>query len=91
MRYDVNADDTMAPKVILQESVSVFINCTETPGKTLAMVTALTPPFSKTEIPEMPRIIAVVPLFTIVTSVPIGNATDAFVGSVMVCAPVLAE
>jgi hypothetical protein len=91
IRYDAGVDDTTVPNVILHEFVSVFNNCTETPGKTLGTVAALVLPFSKTEIPEMPRTIAVVPLFAIVISVPIGNATEEFNGIVIVCAPVFAE
>jgi hypothetical protein len=47
--------------------------------------------FVKIETPDALKAIGLVPLFTIVITVPIGKATEAFVGIVIVCAPVFAE
>jgi hypothetical protein len=41
--------------------------------------------------PDTDKTILVVPSFTIVIKVPRSKATEAFVGIVIVCAPVLAE
>lgn len=84
-------DVANVPKSIFHEFVSVFNNCKEVPRPTFDVVIALLLPFGYTEILEIPKVIELVPKLTSVTNVPIGNATDAFVGIVMVCAPVLAE
>jgi hypothetical protein len=57
----------------------------------IGLETALVPPLASTATPDADKRIAVVPSFTIVIKVPRGNATDAFVGIVIVCGPVLAE
>jgi hypothetical protein len=84
-----DADTT--PKVLVQEFVAVFSSCTEAPGIIAGFDTKVRLPLAYTETPDTPRRIVVVPKFTIVIVVPIGKATDAFVGIVIVCAPVLAE
>jgi hypothetical protein len=71
--------------------VPVLISCTELFGITVEGLAIVPMPFWLIVTPDVDRLIAVVPMFTIVINVPIGNATDALVGIVMVCAPVLAE
>jgi hypothetical protein len=80
-----------APKRIFHAFVSVFNNCKDVPGLIFGVALALLLPFGYIETPETLKSIVFVPKFTRVINVPIGNATDAFVGIVMVCAPVLAE
>jgi hypothetical protein len=77
--------------VLIQEFVPVFSNCTEAFTGTTGTDKADAELFAKIETPDALKSIVVVPLFTIVINVPIGNATDAFVGIVIVCAPVLPE
>jgi hypothetical protein len=77
--------------VLSQILVPVLSSCTELFGCKLGYGKADAEPLGITETPEALKIICVVPLFTIVIKVPMGNATDAFVGMVIVCAPVLAE
>jgi hypothetical protein len=79
------------PNVLTQEFVSVFSSCTEAFAGTTGIDKADAELFAKIETPDALKSIGLVPLFTIVITVPIGNATDAFVGIVIVCAPVLAE
>jgi hypothetical protein len=80
-----------APRSIFHASVSVFSNCKDVPGLIFGAALALLLPFGYIETPDTPRRIVVVPKLTTVINVPSGNATDAFVGIVIVCAPVLAE
>jgi hypothetical protein len=79
------------PKVAFQAFVPVFTSCTATPGSTTGANNALVPPFVFIVTPDTDKTILVVPSFTIVIIEPIGKATDALVGIVIVCAPVLAE
>jgi hypothetical protein len=90
MRY-VNVGATKVPNVAFQEFVPVFKICTELAGGTSGLLNALAFPLLKTETPATLSKILLVPIFTIVINVPSGNATDALVGIVIVCAPVLAE
>jgi hypothetical protein len=71
--------------------VLVFKSWKETPGAIKGYGTAVVLPFKYIEMPVAPIKMLVVPKFTIVISVPIGKATAAFVGIVIVCAPLLAE
>jgi hypothetical protein len=79
------------PNVLIQESVAIFSNCTEAFIGTTGTDKADAALLAKIETPDALKSIGLVPLFTIVINVPIGNATDALVGIVTVCAPVLAE
>jgi hypothetical protein len=82
----------ITPNVAFQVFVSVFNNCNETPTfKTDGLDMAVVLPLFRRETPEAERSIAEEPIFTMVMTEPIGNATDAFVGIVMVCPLVLAE
>jgi hypothetical protein len=71
--------------------VPVLISCKELFGVIVEGLAIVPTPFWLIVTPVVDRPIDVVPIFTIVITVPIGKATDAFVGTVMVCAPVLAE
>jgi hypothetical protein len=78
--------------VAFQVLVLVFSNCNETPAfKTDVFPIDVVLPLFRRETPEAERKIAEEPILTRVITDPIGNATDAFVGMVMVCAPVFAE
>jgi hypothetical protein len=90
IRY-VTVGATKAPNVASQEFVPVFKICTEVAGGTNGLVKAVAFPLLKTETPATLSNMLLVPLLTIVINVPIGNATEAFVGIVIVCAAVLAE
>jgi hypothetical protein len=79
------------PNVAFQAFVPVFISCTAWPVAIAGVDNALVLPFAFMVTPAADRTILFVPSFTMVITVPIGNATDAFVGIVIVCAPVLAE
>jgi hypothetical protein len=81
----------MLPNVAFQVFVAIFNNCTAVPVGTIGAVSAAAPPLASMDTPDTDKTILVVPSFTIVIKVPRGKATDAFVGIVMVCAPVLAE
>jgi hypothetical protein len=81
----------IVPNMLSQVLVPVLSNCTALFGCTAGYVVAEAEPFEITVTPVALKTIWVVPRLTIVISVPIGNATDAFVGIVIVCAPVLAE
>jgi hypothetical protein len=87
----VTVFSTTTPKVAFQAFVSVFTSCTATLGDTAGADNALAPPFVFIVTPDADKTILLVPSFTIVITEPIGKATDALVGIVMVCAPVLAE
>jgi hypothetical protein len=83
IRY-VNAGAIKVPNVAFQEFVPVFKICTELAGGTNGAEKALAFPLLKTETPATLSKILLVPIFTIVITVPSGNATDAFVGIVIV-------
>jgi hypothetical protein len=79
------------PNVAFHEFVAVLSNCTETPTFISGYVRAVKLPLLNTDTPETPRRIAPDPTLIIVINVPIGKATEAFVGIVIACVPVLAE
>jgi hypothetical protein len=74
----------ITPKVAFQASVPIFISCTAAPESMTGEDKALVLPFVSTVTPDTDKIILVVPSFTIVITDPIGKATDAFVGIVIV-------
>jgi hypothetical protein len=76
---------------MFHEFVAVFISCIDVPEPTRALDKAVRLPVGKIETPDALNVMAFVPMFTMVINAPIGNATDAFVGIVIVCAPVLLE
>jgi hypothetical protein len=75
---------TTTPNVAFQASVPVFISCTAWPVAIAGAANALVLPFAFMDTPEADRTILLVPSFTIVITDPIGKATDAFVGTVIV-------
>jgi hypothetical protein len=72
------------PKIAFHVFVAVFINCTDVPDGICADDKAVMLPAGIIETPEMDKPIFVVPIFTMVTDAPIGKATDALVGIVIV-------
>jgi hypothetical protein len=87
----VTGFSVITPNVAFQLLVPVFNSWTDWLGAIAGTESALLLPFGFIVTPDTDNTILFVPSFTIVITVPIGNATDAFVGIVMVCAPVLAE